>query len=83
MADAVIDNPIRNGPYDPPTRHWRLDDSGITDEVVEDRRPRSYFAPVPQARQQSAQLAPETERTLDRLEPSSEPLVPLSADTAA
>lgn len=34
MADAVIENPILKSPYDPPTRHWRFDDDGITDEVV-------------------------------------------------
>ncbi len=83
VADAVIDNSILNGPCDPPTRHWRFDDSGITDEVVEGRRCRGYFVPLPQARQQSAELSLETEWTLDRLDPSSEPLVPLSADAAA
>jgi len=54
VTDAVIDNPILNGPYDPPTRHSRFDDSGITEEVVEGRRTSGYFVPVPQARQQSA-----------------------------
>ncbi len=70
MADAVIDNPILNGPYDVPTRHWRFDDSGITDEIVEARRPSGYFVPVPQARRQNAQLALETDWTLDRLKPN-------------
>jgi type III restriction enzyme len=57
VADAVIDNPILNGPYDPPTRYWRFDDSGITDEIVEGRRTSGYFVPVPQARHQGAHLA--------------------------
>ncbi len=70
VADAVIDNPILNSPYEPPTRRWRFDDSGITDEVVEDRRTSGYFVPVPQARRQGAQLAIETEWTLDRLRPT-------------
>ncbi len=70
MADAVIDNPILNGPYDVPTRHWRFGDSGITDEIVEARRPSGYFVPVPQARRQNAQLALETDWTLDRLKPN-------------
>jgi type III restriction enzyme len=70
VADAVIDNPILNGPYNPPTRHWRFDDTGITDEIVEGRRSSGYFVPVPQARQQTAQLAIETEWTLDRLKPN-------------
>jgi len=70
VSDAVIDNPILNGPYDPPTRHWRFDHSGITDEVVEGRRTSSYFVPVPAARHRGAQLALETEWTLDRLKPN-------------
>jgi len=31
----VIENPILNSPYEAPTRHFRFDDEGITDEVVE------------------------------------------------
>ncbi len=54
----------------PSTRHWRFDDSRITDEVVEGRRTSGYFVPVPQARHQGAELAIETEWTLDRLEPN-------------
>ena len=70
MADALIDNPILEGPYDPPTRHWRFDDTGITDEFVEGRRSSGHFVPAPQPRQQSAQLALETSWTLDRLKPN-------------
>jgi len=67
VTDAAIDNPILNGPYDAPTRHWRFDDTGILDEVVQGRRPSGYFVPVPQARRQTAQLVIETDWTLDRL----------------
>jgi len=47
MADAVIDNPILNSPFGEPSRHWRFGDTGITKEIVEGRRPSSYFMPIP------------------------------------
>ena len=45
-----IENPVINGPYDEPTRHFRFDDDGITDEIIAERRPSGYFVPVPAAR---------------------------------
>jgi type III restriction enzyme len=65
-----IDNPILDGPYAPPTRHWLFDDGGIANKVVDGRRPSGYFVPVPQTRRQTAQLAIETDWTLDRLKPN-------------
>ncbi|GAB3222358.1 DEAD/DEAH box helicase family protein [Kineococcus gypseus] len=48
---SLIDNPILNGPYDIPSRHWRFgEDGGITDEVVESRRPSESWVPVPRPR---------------------------------
>ena len=34
VADAVIENPILNSPFEEPDRHFRFDDDGITDEIV-------------------------------------------------
>lgn len=45
-----IENPVINGPFDEPTRHFRFDDDVITDEIVAERRPSGYFVPVPAAR---------------------------------
>ena len=66
MADTVIENPILNGPYDEPGRHFAFDADGITDEVVERRRPSSYFTPVPQSRTGGQQLEL-TEITADQI----------------
>jgi type III restriction enzyme len=72
MTQVVIDNPILNSPFEEPTRHFRFDDDGITNEVVEGRRVSSYFVPIPQSKKKggkgSKQLAFETEWTQDRLE---------------
>ena len=72
----VIDNPILNSPYAEPTRHFRFDDNGITDEIVEGRRPSSYFVPIPAAKKRGGQLALPAEWTADRStrRPASGPL---------
>ena len=66
-APPVIENPILNGPFSEPTRHFRVDDLGITPEVEESRRVSSYFMPIAQPRRMGKQLRLETEWTRDRL----------------
>jgi type III restriction enzyme len=68
MPDAVIDNPILNAPFREPSRHWRFGDTGITNEVVESRRPSSYFMPIPASKVRGRQLELETQWTRDRIE---------------
>ncbi|MDP1805000.1 MAG: DEAD/DEAH box helicase family protein, partial [Acidimicrobiales bacterium] len=67
---TVIENPILNGPFGEPTRHFRFSEDGITDEVVEGRRPSSYFVPIPKVKKKGGQLQFETEWTADRIEES-------------
>jgi len=55
MAPPVIENPILNSPFDPPSRHFRFDDEGITNEIVEKRRRSAYFVPIAQPRARGAQ----------------------------
>jgi type III restriction enzyme len=52
----VIENPILNPPFDAPSRHFRFDDDGITDEVVDGRRPSSFFVLIPKAKRRGGQL---------------------------
>lgn len=63
----VIENPILNSPFAAPTRHFRFDDDGITDETVDGRRPSSYFTPIPKAKKKAGQLVFD-EWTGDRIE---------------
>ena len=67
MADAVIDNPILNSPFDEPERHWKFERDGITNEVVDGRRVSSYFMPIPKSKRGGDQLQFETEWTSDRI----------------
>ncbi len=69
---TVIANPVLNTPYAEPRRHFRFTDEGITDEILEYRRPSSYFVPIPRAKKKGKQAAFETEWTQDRVEESRE-----------
>jgi len=53
---TVIENPILNSPFAMPTRHFRFDDEGITNETVAERRASSYFVPIAKPKKNVAQL---------------------------
>ncbi|CAN5302597.1 DEAD/DEAH box helicase family protein [soil metagenome] len=63
----VIDDPILNRPFEEPARHFRFDEDGITSQVVETRRPSSYFVPIPASRKRAGQASFD-EYTKDRAE---------------
>ncbi len=67
---VVIENPILNSPFAEPSRHFRFDDDGITNDIVEGRRISSYFIPIAQPRKKSNNLVLGfgTEWTQDRIE---------------
>jgi type III restriction enzyme len=50
VTNRRIDNPILNSPFAEPTRHFAFDADGITDEVVEGRRPSTHLTPIPPVR---------------------------------
>jgi type III restriction enzyme len=69
MSQVVIENPIINSPYDEPTRHFGFTDEGITDEILDGRRPSSYFIPIARPKKKGArQLYFDTDWTRDRIE---------------
>ena len=43
MTQVVIENPILNGPFEEPRRHYQFDEDGITDQIEDKRRPSSYW----------------------------------------
>ncbi len=61
MSTVVIQNPVINSAFVEPTRHFRFDDDGITNEIVDGRRVSSYFVPIPASRKKGGQLAFDTE----------------------
>ena len=72
MSDIVIENPILNSPYREPTRHFKFDEDGITNEIAATRRASAYFIPVPASKKKKgSQLGLyQTEWTQDRIQPN-------------
>jgi type III restriction enzyme len=70
VQEVVIENPVINSAFLEPRKHFKFDDDGITDEIVEQRRPSAYFIPVAQPKKKGAQLQLGTEATADRLHPN-------------
>jgi type III restriction enzyme len=68
MPSRQIDNPILNGPFDEPTRHFEFDGEGMTDTVINGRRISTYFVPIPQPKKKGKQLVFDKEWTKDRME---------------
>jgi type III restriction enzyme len=53
MGNPFFDHPILNSPYEYPTRHWELDDSGQpTQKIIETRRPAQFITPIPKPKKQ-------------------------------
>ena len=57
MEQVVIENPVINSPFSEPTRHFRFNDDGITNEIIEERRESACFVPIPRPRKKSRQLS--------------------------
>ena len=68
-GQVLIENPIINSPFFEPTRQFAFDEYGIKNEVIEGRRPSSYFIPIAGAKKtKSGQSVIDTEWTKDRIE---------------
>ena len=67
MKQVIIENPVINSPYKDPCRHFRFSEDGITDEIIEGRRPSSYFVPIPKPKKKGKGVASDTEWTEDRV----------------
>ena len=45
MRQVIIENPVINSPFSEPQRHFKFDERGITNEIVERRQQSEYFTP--------------------------------------
>jgi type III restriction enzyme len=68
LADVTIENPIINSPFREPERHFKFEDTGITNQVIPSRRLSSYFMPIAKAKKRGGQMSFDTEWTKDRIE---------------
>lgn len=51
-----MNNPILNSPYLEPKSHFKADERGLTEEILNIRRPSSFYIPVPRAKTKQKQL---------------------------
>jgi len=70
MKQVIIENPVLNSPFEVPQRHFKFDDEGITNEVVESRRNSAYFIPIAKPKMQGKQLRLDTGWTEERIRPN-------------
>ncbi|PWB79571.1 MAG: restriction endonuclease, partial [Candidatus Methylomirabilota bacterium] len=55
MSGSFFDHPILNSPYEYPTRHWELDESGQpTHNIIECRRRAEFITPIPRPQKRKA-----------------------------
>ena len=51
MDNPFFERPILNSPYEYPSRHWELDESGQpTQKIIEARRRADFITPIPKPR---------------------------------
>jgi type III restriction enzyme len=57
-GNAFFERPIINSPYEYPTRHWELEESGQpTQGIIERRREVSFITPIPKPRKRRGSVA--------------------------
>lgn len=55
MSNPFFDHPILNPPYEYPTRHWELDETGQpTQQIIESRRGAKFISPIPKPKKRKA-----------------------------
>lgn len=62
-----IEDPVLNGPYDAPARHFVIGPTGPTGEIRDGRRPSESFIPVAPVRKRGRPRRSETETSVDQL----------------
>ncbi len=55
-ANPFFDHPILNSPYEIPTQHWELDESGQpTQRILDTRRKAEFITPIPKPKKRKAE----------------------------
>ena len=58
MTDAFFEKPILNSPYEYPSKHWELDETGQpTNQLIEQRRGAKFISPIPKPKRRSRATA--------------------------
>jgi type III restriction enzyme len=55
MSNPFFDRPILNSPYEYPSRHWELDETGQpTQRIIDSRRSAKFVTPIPKPKKKKA-----------------------------
>ena len=55
MSNLFFEKPILNSPYDYPSQHWELDETGQpTHKVIDARRRAEFITPIPKPKKRKA-----------------------------
>ena len=66
MDNPFFSHPILNSPYEYPSRHWELDDSGqLTNRILDARRRVSFISPIPKPRKRRGAAAEQASLVFD------------------
>ncbi|MCY3789069.1 MAG: DEAD/DEAH box helicase family protein [Gemmatimonadetes bacterium] len=67
MTDLFFESPVLNSPYERPSRHWELDETGQpTQQIVENRRQASFISAVPTSKKQRGSSANQASFVFDK-----------------
>ena len=68
-----FEQPVLNSPYERPSRHWELDETGQpTQQIVESRRAAEFITPIPQPKKSTQQAALVFDEAARKLEDDSQ-----------
>jgi type III restriction enzyme len=55
ISNPFFDHPILNSPYEPPRRHWELDEDGQpTHKIIDSRRSAKFITPIPKPKKRKS-----------------------------
>jgi len=58
VSNLFFEHPILNSPYERPTHHWELDETGQpTQQIIESRRPAEFITPIPKPKKRRGAAA--------------------------
>ncbi len=61
MTNPFFELPVLNSPYEYPSRHWELDETGQpTQKIIERRRAPQFVTPIPKSKKQKGSSADQT-----------------------
>ncbi len=67
MTDPFFEQPVLNSPYECPSRHWELDETGQpTQKIIESRRQAEFITPIPKPKKRKGSSAQQATLVFDK-----------------